>query len=269
MALRKGRIIGQFLIPVGIGAVVLAQAVLDILARREQLGVLADGLERELARIVGRHAALLGAFGRNEDHTAGGTRTVDRTRRSILQHVDRLDVLLVDRPHVTARDAVDNHERALAGIDRRDAAQLEIIAAVGAGAARDGKSRNLALERRGDGRTSHAGRQVIALDRGDGRSHRLLFHRTVTDHHDVLEYLAVVFHDDVDDRTRPDIHGLLGIADEREFQLAVCRGIDRVTSVDARGRTRRRADHHYGGTDQRLAGRVGHLAAHLIAALRL
>jgi len=55
----------------------------------------------------------------------------------------------------------------------------------------------------------------------------------------------------------------------REFQLAVSRGIDRVTSVDARGRTRRRADHHHGGTDQRLAGRVGHLAAHLIAALRL
>ena len=39
------------------------------------------------------------------------------------------------------------------------------------------------------------------------------------------DFVAIVFHDDVDDRTRPDIHGLLGIADEREFQLAVSRGI--------------------------------------------
>ena len=176
---------------------------------------------------------------------------------------------LIERAHVAAGDAVDDHERTFAGVDRSHAAQLEVVAAVGAGAARNGQAGNLALKRRGDGRAAHAGHQIVALDRGDGRSHRLLLHRAVADHDDIFQHLAVFLQNDVEHRLCADLDGLLHIADVGDFQFASGRNPDRETTVGPRRRTCRRADHHDRGADERFSGLIGHLAAHLVAVLSL
>ena len=75
--------------------------------------------------VVDGGLALLTLLGGHEDHTVGGTGTVDGTRGSVLQHFDTLDVAGVDAFHtiLVGRHTVDNIKRirVVDGSDTTDA----------------------------------------------------------------------------------------------------------------------------------------------------
>ena len=91
---------------------VLDQAGLDLLpllgVREFHPRVPLDG---GLVREIDRDLAGLALLGGDDDDAVRGTRTVDGGRRSILQHLDGLDVIHVESDVVGGRDSVDHIQR--------------------------------------------------------------------------------------------------------------------------------------------------------------
>ncbi len=77
MALAEGIVAGEFLVPVGVIAVVLAEAAFDVFLRGEEVEVLAHAFDRELTRVVDLGLAFFGLLCCHEDHTGCGACAVD------------------------------------------------------------------------------------------------------------------------------------------------------------------------------------------------
>ena len=125
----------------------------------------------------------MGFFRRHQNHTVRTPGAVDRSGRTVFQHVDRGDVVRADVRQVAAHDAVDDYQRRSAAGHRRHAPQLDFKVAVGVSAvgAYDIQACNLSLEqlqRIGDVPLF----EIIALEGGD-RAGQLFFRGgTVPDH---------------------------------------------------------------------------------------
>ena len=79
----------------------------------QRFGTGRNGLYRYLTVILYRCAAALCALGGDDDHTVCTACTVDCSCGTILEHVDGLDLLEVDGPHVSSGYAIDDDERSL------------------------------------------------------------------------------------------------------------------------------------------------------------
>lgn len=237
MFVREIALVEHRVVPVEVRAVVdgsLLGTQLQILGAGQHVGTLHHLLVGNFARVGEPHGALLqpaGALRRDEDHTARGAGSVDGARRSVLQHVDRLDVLGQNRADIAAGHAVDHHQRTLTRIDRRDAAQLESVAGVGRIGAGDHQAADLAAQGVGHARTADAGHQIIARNGRNGAGHHLFVQRTVADHDDLIHHRLGLRHLDVD--LRPGTHRFtLGlVAYERKKQRGIARCGNGITAV--------------------------------------
>ena len=84
----------------------------------QHLILLGDGVERGGVVDVHRHLVALTLLGGDDDHTIGGTASVDRGRRGIFQHLYRLDVGSVQRVEVLGGSHTVDDEQRSNTIDR-------------------------------------------------------------------------------------------------------------------------------------------------------
>ena len=182
------------------------QAVLDAAL------VLQDGIvgsSRHVALLPGTLPALrevvvdlglahLTLLGRYEDDTVGGTGTVDSTRGSILQHLNRLNIAGVDALHtiLVGRHTVDDVEGlgAVDGSDTTDADhRLGTRLARGRGDVHTcGHTLQGIL-----GAQTRLAAEVVGTDLRDGGRHDALLLHTVADDDHVLQCLAVLLQCDI------------------------------------------------------------------------
>ena len=95
----------------------------------------AVGNRLDVGRVVyvDRHAVALALLGGDDYHAVGGTRTVDRGRCSILQHLHGLDVARVDAVDVVGRHTVDDVEGVVARVGRRHTPDTNRTGTAGSG----------------------------------------------------------------------------------------------------------------------------------------
>ena len=143
--------------------------------------------QRDITAIVGGGTALaLAGLGRDQDYTCGTTRTIDSSSRSILQHVDTLDIL---RSHTgeAAFQTVDQHERCVGTLERDDTTQT------------DRGSGTRVTRAIADGQTSHLTfnqvtgivditlSEILSLHAGDSRGDITLTLGTITDDNNLVQ----------------------------------------------------------------------------------
>ena len=231
-----------------------------------QVGLVGDLVQGERGAEVHRGLALVAAFGVDHDDAVGSARSVDGGRRSVFQHVDRLDVRGVDRrgERPFGRESVDDVERGVALRERVVSADGDI----GFGAQR--------AVARGDDHAGDASAQRL-VEVGDvGLHHRSqvgLGHRagevaprggSVADVDDLdgADLRRLFGHLDVDRRAFADILLDGRVAQIGEDQRLVLPGLDRVAAVGARGRSRLRPLDQDGYAHQRCTVGVNHASVH-------
>lgn len=189
-----------------------------------------------------------------------GARAVDGTCRRVFQHVDALHVFLVYHPEVTTRHAVDDHERALAGIHRGHAAKLVAVGRVWRRRAGDGEAAHLALQGGGYGRAAKAVDEVGALDGCYGRGDTLLVQCAISHHHDVFQGLLVGAEHYVEHEVLARLYLLRGVTHIAHGELAIGVGGQGELTVDVGDGTRGCAWHGHSGANEGLAVTVFHAA---------
>ena len=226
----------------------------------------------ELAVVTDHRVFVLTALGRDEDDAARTARAVDRRSRSILEHLEALDIVAVEvreGPGV-ARNAVDDVKRLVARRGRLDAADADRDVAVGLSAQRE----HLHARHLGGHGIAEIGRrkpfEVLGLDRSDRRRHvAFVLHAVAHDHHIVYG-----------DRFGGELHvglrlsvrkcdGNLVITDQRHFEHGVfLTDRQRIFAVDPRRRACRGAFQDDGGTDHGRTVFVGHAPLHRADSVR-
>lgn len=178
----------------------------------------------ELAVVTDHGMFVLAALGRDEDNAARTARTVDRRRRSVLEHFKTLDVVAVEVREGTgvARNAVDDVERVVA---RRGG-----LGCRGCGSRRcrwAGRPAGAPARRHlgGHGVAEIGCRkpfEILGLDRRDRRRHvALVLHAVAYDHH-VVHGDRLAFQRDVGLRLGVrKCDGYLVITDQRYFEHRV------------------------------------------------
>jgi hypothetical protein len=86
------------------------------------------------AVVVDRHAAFFTAFCRNQDNTGRTAAAVDGGCRTVLEHIDRLDVVGVDVFEGPAQHTVNHHEWLRIGAQGGEAAKADVEAGIGVAA---------------------------------------------------------------------------------------------------------------------------------------
>ncbi len=203
---------GDFVEPVGVVAVerpgvgggVVVDGVLE-LPGRHGLGAVQHGLDAHLSVVFQRSGTFAGALGRDDDHAVGTPRAVDGGGRTVLEHVDALDLLEVDVADVGAHDAVDDDQRTLPGGEGVGAAQHDLersgrVAAAGIG---DRETGDLALQEPCGG-GERTGVHVVAAETGDRTGQLLFGGRAVADDHHGVERTRFLGQLHVDGRARAD-----------------------------------------------------------------
>ena len=148
-----------------------------------------NSLYRHLAVILDRCCSALGALCSDDDYTVRTACTVDGCCGTVLEHVDGLDLLEVDGPHVSSGHAVDDHKRSLAchecvGTTEEDLERSIRVTSVWVGHC---KTRNLSLEhtcRRGECTDV----QVVCLEADNGSGNLFLGSLTITDGYRLVKY---------------------------------------------------------------------------------
>ena len=172
-------------------------------------------------------------LGGDQNHAVRRPRAVDAGRRSVFQHLDRLDVVGVDVVH-GARDPVDDDDRRIALVDRRTAADEERrrLARQRVGR-RDLHTRNLAFQgvaHRGHGSRRHR----TAGDLRHGRRKRMARLRAVPHDHHLVHVDRRGGERHVHDRLRRcDRHFGRAVAHKRNLQHGIVRRhAQRIAAVD-------------------------------------
>ena len=102
---------GNFVLPIGVKTLVLIGIESCILAGVQHLKFLGNGRSADVAIVLHRiDVSTLGCLGGDEDYAVGAARTIDGSCRTVLQHVDALDILRGNSAEVS-RDAIDEDER--------------------------------------------------------------------------------------------------------------------------------------------------------------
>ena len=199
MRVSIGEVAQERVVPVRAGAVVGAAAGADPLFGGEHRDRVLHEVHVEGAVIgdMGRSGLVLGTLlGGDEDDAVRAAGAVDGGRGRILEDGHRLDVLRGQGADFTAGDAVDHHERAVAGIEGGRAADLVVGAGVRVGAlARDHvQAGHLTREHR-HRVVGGAAEEVLAVHLDDGRGNLLLGQGAVADDHDFVQELGVLEED--------------------------------------------------------------------------
>ena len=207
------------------------------------------------------------AFGGNVDHAVGSTRTVDRCGRCVLQNVDRLDIVLVERQKSSRGDrgAVEQNQRCGARGDRTHAVDAD-----GRGrrelavAGHYGQTGNLALESVG-----HVVRgtvfELVALDLVYRTDHgAYLTSRAVAQHHDILDVGGVLLQRDLQCRAACHGHFLGLIAQVGNDEGRIGRSRYRKLAFRIGGRSDGGAVHNDRRTDGCHAVGVGNRTGNLL-----
>ena len=220
----------------------------------------------ELTVVTDYGMFVLTALGRDEDNAARTARTVDRRRRSVLEHFEALDVVAVEVREGTgvARNAVDDVERVVARRGGLDAADADRDVAVGLAA----QLEHLHARHLGGHGVTEIGRrkpfEILGLDRRDRRRHvALILHAVAYDHH-VVHGDRLAFQRDVGlSLGVRKCDGYLVITDQRYFEHRVfLADRQRIFAVEPRRRTRRGAFQDDGGADHGRAVFIGHAPFH-------
>ena len=146
-----------------------------------------------------RSAVLASLLGRYQDDTIGTTSTIDSRGCTILQYVERSDVIRIDVGEVATWHTVNHNQRTVACGTRGDTTNLDACLIVRVTYCRigDAHARHLTLDhhryiRRTDGE------EVFLTYVRDGRGKLFLVHRTVTDNNDLIEHTSIFFHGNID-----------------------------------------------------------------------
>ena len=270
VAVAIGEVAQEGVVPVRTGAVVGTAAGADPLFRRQDLdrSLHEVHVERAVIGDMGRAGLILGALlGGHEDDTVRTGRTVDGSGSRVLQDGHGLDVLRGQGADVAARDAVDHHERAVAGLQGGGAADLVVGTGVrvGALARHDVQAGDLTGEHR-HRVVGGAAEEVLAVHLDDGRGNLLLGEGTVADDHDFVEELGVL-EEENPGRNLRGLEYLGGVADATDFHQRICiRDAKDEITIQAGRRTVRRALLQDGGADDR-AHRILHHTFDQVSAL--
>ena len=253
MLLREVVLVDHLVPPVHVRSVIRTDTVLSVLASAQHLGGVIVLLLRKLRAIGQFHFAIRirSALRSDQDHTGSGTRTVDSAGRTILQHVDRLDILLRKRADIATGEAVDNDQGRLTGVNGCHTAQLEGSFSVGTTQVVHHQTTDLSLQGRRDIRSAHTHHQVVCLDRGDGTRHLLLVHRAVTYHDYLVQFLRVLLQGHADQTATTYRHLFRNVADIRHLEDSVCGHILQYNYATHVGHTTvGRSFHQHVRTDQ-------------------
>ena len=190
-------------------------------------------------------------FRRNQHHAVGTTRAVDRRGGSVLQNLDRLDVMRVDgrkRVHVhlaavgglarwrgcrLERDAIDDVKRLRAGRERIGTAHVDAD-----GAARrtvrlvDGHAGELALQCLVEAVGAGTVHQFVTADFGHCSRQVALLHRTVSDDDDLVHVLCTLFQDDIERRAVAHLYLLAQHTHAGNVQDVFGSCLDGIVAVD-------------------------------------
>ena len=270
MRVSIGEVAQERVVPVRAGAVIGTAAGTDPLFRGQDRDRILDEVHVERAVIgdMGRTGLILGALLRgDEDDAVRAGRTVDGGGSRILQDGHGLDVLRGQGADVAARDAVDHHERAVAGLQGGGAADLVVGTGVRVGtlARDDVQAGHLTGEHR-HRVVGGAAEEVLAVHLDDGRGNLLLGQSTVTDDDHFVQEFRVLFEEDPG-RDLGGLVNLRGIADAADFhqRIRIRDAKGEITVQVGRG-TIRRALLQDGGADDR-ALRILHHAFDQVSAL--
>ena len=126
----------HFIKPIGI--IIIGIVERDVFAQRmvciapflsiQQIRLVGNRRSRYIAIIIYRSLRTRTTLCRNQDDTAGSTRTVDSSGRSIFQDRDRFDIRRRNGGHITTGDTIDHNHRALVVLQRRSTTELDLRA---------------------------------------------------------------------------------------------------------------------------------------------
>ena len=231
--------------------------------------------EGRRVRIVDPHAALLALLGGDEDHTVGTLSTVEGRSRGARKDRHGFDVVGVEvgdtlevaavgrfiralglaRTQARKRNTVDHVEGVVLAVDRLDASHHHAGGTAGA--------RCAGIDLKAGHLTRKGVHEVGVLDRSDDVTGHLLHVvgqrflgalDTEGGHHDGVEHLVVFEHYDLKGCGAGYGKGLLGIADQRNFERVADLGLrQREVAVQIDGDAGRRALNQHRGADQRHA----------------
>ncbi len=135
----------------------------------------------------------------DEDNTIGTARTINGRSGTVLENIERLDVVRIDVGQVAAGHSVDDNQWAGTGRTRGHTTYLDarLIVRVAGTRVGDAHAGNLALDHHGRVDARHT-RKILGRDMRDGRCQLLLVHRAITDYHHLVELIALLLHRDID-----------------------------------------------------------------------
>ena len=221
---------------------------------------LCHGLESCVVVHIDIHLAVLTALGRDNNHTVSGTRTVDGSRRSILQHLDGLDVGRVERVEILSRCHTVNHVERVASVHRTHTTNANRrTAATRRSVGHDVNTCQLALHGVQHIWVALADRTFHVHHSHSTRQVSLALHLVTSDNH-FCQFLGVVLQRDMHRRSCWHFHRL--VTDERNDQSGTLFHLQGEMSLHVGSRTIARtflhnSCHHHGLTqvvDDRTAG---------------
>ena len=219
----------------------------------DHVGNARRSLHADRPGVVKAESRLLAApLGRDDHHAIGSARTIDGTRRGILEDVYRLDVRSIQVSHARLRrHAVDHVERFVREVERIDAADLD--AHVGTRTVRaliDQHTADSSVERLADIRI-HGIDEFFAADALDRTRKVFFLHRTVADHHNVVHHVSLLLQNNFEKGPRSYDDRLRDIAQIGELEFGLRSGLNRKSAVGIRNPTGLFGDIDDAGTDQR------------------
>ena len=145
-----------------------------------------------------RSAVLASLLGRYQDDTIGTTSTIDSRGCTILQYVERSDVIRIDVGEVATWHTVNHNQRSIACGTRGDTTNLDacLIVWVAHRGIGDAHARHLTLDHHGNIRGTDGEEVFLAYVR-NGRSKLFLVHSTITDNHHLIEHIRALLHGDI------------------------------------------------------------------------
>ena len=231
-----------------------------IVSGRDEIRAGRRGRDAETAAVIDPHFAVRVVLRGDQDHAEAGAGSVDRRRGGVLEHRHRFHVVGV-HPVDVALDAVDEHERGPAAVDRRHAADVEVgLGARKTGAVGDVEVGDHALQ----GLAQRRYRPVLELFGGYLRYRAQqvgLFLRAVTHDDDRLHALAVLF--ECDRHVRYGFECLVLIAQVGDDEVCALGYADEEASVVSRRGAAVAGLRDDGDADQRIAFVIGYLARYV------
>ena len=225
----------------------------QVIIRIERVHITGRLVELGIAVVVHLYATLLGTLGRDEDYTVSTTGTIDSRRRSILQHVDRLNLIGRDVAHRT-RDTIHEDQRLVRLRDRTTTTHANRNLGVGTTVLCSYMhTGELTLQGLGYV-TNGSSHDILGRNRSNRTGQVLTTNGLITNNHDILQRRSILFQTN-EDLGATIYRNVLGLHTDVRYDqhiLLCIRYIQGELAVHIRTRTKRSTFNHNSGTDNRL-----------------